>query len=138
MVKNRAALRQALGNINVLDWARSKDEVPDEYEICVVGRRIAARFRGFFHTSIDYELPNARDVIHESLILSELAKPTEVGQSGSPLVSRDGRGLFIGMHIAGKFEGNLALGYAIPAWHLLDPTRYGIPAGAERWVPFNP
>jgi hypothetical protein len=137
-VKNLTALRRALGNVKILDWARSKDEVPDEYDICVVDSRIRAKFRGFFQTSIDYELPQARDVLHECLILSELDIPTEVGQSGSPLISRDGRSLLVGMHIAGKFENNLALAYAIPAWHLLDPERYGLPSGAERWVPFNP
>lgn len=138
IVRNMTALRQVLGNTNVFDWARSKDDVPDEYDVCVAGTRIRAKLRGFFQPSIDYSLPHARDVIHECLILSELAVPTQAGQSGSPLISRDSRRLLIGMHIAGKFEDDLALGYAIPAWHLLDPERYGIPSGVERWVPFNP
>lgn len=138
MVRDVAALRQALGDINVFDWARSKEDVPDEYDVCVAGRRIGAKLRGFFQPSIDYGRLNARNVLHECLILSELNAPTQGGQSGSPLISRDSHKLLVGMHIAGKFENNVALGYAIPAWHLLDPERYGIPARAERWVPFNP
>ncbi len=138
IVKDLEALRQTLGSVKILDWARSEEDVPAEYDVCVVGKRIRAKLRGFFQPSIDYSMPRARDVIHESLIFSELESRTRMGQSGSPLISSDDRGLLIGMHIAGKFENNLAFGHAIPAWHLLDPTRYGIRAGAERWVPFNP
>jgi hypothetical protein len=139
IVKDVAALREALGDMNLFDWARSENDVPDEYDVVVRGRHISAKFRGFVQPSIDYQRPHARDVIHERLILSQLTTPTQIGQSGSPLVSRDGRGLLVGMHIAGKFDDeDGALGLAIPAWHLLDPERYGVPPGAERWVPFNP
>ena len=139
IVTDLAALRDALGDVNLTDWARSESDVPDEYEVVVPGRRIRARFRGFVQTSIDYKRPDARSVIHESLILSQLTTGSQPGQSGSPLVSRDGSGLLIGMHIAGKVDDKHGpLGLAIPAWHLMDPDRYGVPLGTERWGPFNP
>jgi hypothetical protein len=137
-VKDMTALREALGDLKLSDWARSENDVPDEYDLVVRGSRIKAKFRDFVQTSIDYKRPRARAVIHERLILSQLAVATQVGESGSPLLSRDG-GLFVGMHIAGKVDDEEGpLGLAIPAWHLLDPTRYGVPPGEERWVPFNP
>ena len=139
IVTDLAALRDALGDVNLADWARSESDVPDEYEVVVPGRRIRARFRGFVQTSIDYKRPDARSVIHESLILSQLTTGSQPGHSGSPLVSRDGSGLLIGMHIAGKVDDKHGpLGLAVPAWHLMDPDRYGVPLGTERWGPFNP
>lgn len=76
-----------------------------------------------------------------ALIRSQPQPATAPGDSGSPIVTRDGQTL-LGMHVSGidgvdDSGAYTVAAYMIPAWELLDPVNYtGV--GREQWTLMKP
>jgi hypothetical protein len=132
---NREALRDALLAPRVVNYARSAASFPGTYEIVTLTTTIPATFVDFIDARYDV---NGHDVGHPNLIQSQPDTGTNPGDSGSPIVSRDGRTL-LGMHVAGwagldPHDHFLAISYMIPAWQLFSAGNYANTSPDEVWT----
>ena len=128
-VRNPNALWAALRNVKLTGYARNNDKVPDSYWIHVANgppvkaRRVSPVPK--VHFRLHYK--NIGMVVHEQVI--EARSVTRPGDSGAPCTTRSTGGVLLGMHFAGPVqpenqppvEGKV---FMIPAWHLLDRSRY--------------
>ena len=125
-VTNVAGLQQALPLPEVTGYARTAAELPTNYDIVTSRGRINATFVDFVDEG-GYEV-SGRDIRHRRLVQSHPETGTDAGDSGSPVISKDGR-LLLGMHVAGLADLDrqgyyLTISYMIPAWDLLNPANY--------------
>lgn len=117
-VHDVGTLRMSLGTIKITSHARNSLEVPNTYWIHVAngGPKEARGPNTRISFSIRY--PNVGWVIHQLLIEGKAI--TVEGDSGAACTSHKKGGRFLGMHIAGG--GGIV--FMIPAWHLMDRSRY--------------
>lgn len=137
-VTDRQTLRDAMAGQRCTRYATSIDDIPPEYEILTPNGTRRARFvecvgRGRPVYRIG-DVWIAHDV---SLIRNQPEPATEAGDSGSPVLTKDG-GTLLGMHVSGINEIDsrgvyVVAAYMIPAWELLDPANYS-GVGNETWT----
>ncbi len=141
-VEQPAALRDALGGL-VFDSATSYLHEPGELDkdggFYVATGRLGADGRrllvwvNYEDTVTDFEMPYTRAdgskvvVRHDLVLFGVPAAPLIFGDSGAPAVRlRRGQQL-VGMYIGGE-DGRA---FVIPAWQLMHPANYGLPAEAQ-------
>ncbi len=141
-VTDREALREAAGDIVFTGYADSIDDIPAQYDILTPHGTRRARFVERIEPGrLAYQIGDVWIAHDVTLIRSQPGPATVEGDSGSPVVTGDGK-MLLGMHLAG-IDGKDAQGvytaaaYMIPAWELLDPANYtGV--GTETWTLMNP
>ena len=142
VVEQSAALRGALGGL-VFDSATSyvqdpseMDKIPGFYvatgRLGDDGRRLLVwvTYRNTVRNfKMDYPRGDGSNVTvrHDLVLFGEPAEPLTFGDSGAPAVRlRRGQQL-VGMYIGGE-DGRA---FVIPAWQLMHPANYGLPAEAQ-------
>ena len=133
------ALSQALQNVNLTGHARNNGQIPDSYWIHVADRAPVKARRVSPVPRVDFRLrySNIGMVVHDQVI--EALAATKSGDSGAPCTTRSTGGLLLGMHFAGpvqpknrpSVEGPV---FMIPAWHLLDRSRYQGGGAKKLWA----
>ena len=123
------SLWEALRNVRLSGFARNNLEIPDSYWIHVADRDPVRARRAAPVPRVNFPLryKNIGVVVHEQVI--EGRAVTKRGDSGAPCTSRANGGVLLGMHFAGPKQpakGSLVEGpvFMIPAWQLLDRSRY--------------
>jgi hypothetical protein len=133
-VLHEKALVRAIGVARPTRWAKTKTDILQQtsYVILTPRRRLVARPKeiaaGYV---IDYEHAGLHAVRHRQVVLSTTNDPPEGGDSGSPVVTTDGR-MLLGMHIAGNEDTGLCV--MIPAWALLSRFDYQHVGSGESWA----
>ena len=131
-------LWEALDNIVLSGFARNNPQVPNWYWIHVADRDPvkARRVAPVPRSNFPLRYKNIGVVVHEQVI--EGLAATKRGDSGAPCTSRADGGVLLGMHFAGPEQpstGSLVEGpvFMIPAWHLLDRSRYQRGSSKKLW-----
>lgn len=140
VVQQPAALRAALGGLafdSATSYVHGPDEVGDGFYVAT-GRRGADNRRllvwvSYHNTVRDFKMVYTRrdgsgvTVRHDLVLFGMASDVLSYGDSGSPAVmQRRGRQL-VGMYIGGA-DGRA---FVIPAWQLMSPANYGLPAEAQ-------
>jgi hypothetical protein len=128
-------LRLAVRGLRITDRARERRHIVERasFWVCLPTGPVRARFKEFVPPGghpLDYEVPGARRVLHEQLVLVVQDTPTFPGDSGAPVLSTPGGGMLLGMHIGSNGEG---LGLMIPAWLLIGPRGYAGSSDEDSW-----
>lgn len=131
--ESRALLRAALGSTSCADWAKAHTDLPERDAYVQTTRepiRVQIALMADPHILINYDNGNIEGHHEQLIVYTSAESPLAGGDSGAPLTSEPEGGLLLGMHIAVK--SNERRGYAVPAWHLMDPTRYENGTGVKR------
>lgn len=136
-VTDLLALRDGTDGTWCMRYATSIDDMPAEYQILTPHGILSARFVESIPRGRPlYRIGNIWIAHDVQLIRSQPKQATKEGDSGSPVVTKDGE-MLLGMHVAGINEidengVHTVAAYMIPVWHLLDPANYS-GVGSEKW-----
>jgi hypothetical protein len=134
-VVDPGALSGVLGNVKLTGYVRTPDDIPARYRqlyIQTSSGPVRADCAGYSHGSIDYDAPGATKVVHKELL--DLIKTPKVivgGDSGAAVTTELGGGLLAGMIVSSDRASSCR---AIPAWDLLDPSKYNGADDSEVWA----
>lgn len=130
-VIDEAALKAALGNLNLLDHANNQSQVSDVLWVSTSRGAARCAFVGYVgpNTPVDYDVDGLRAIVHGQLIRFRHDGKIRLGDSGGAVTNGRVGGRFIGMLIA----TNSTDGVAIPAWQLFYPQMYRGTSPNERW-----
>jgi hypothetical protein len=136
IVLDQQALKSALRGINFTSHAESTKDIPKtrQYYIRTPTKAITACYAGEYTMPIQYK--RIGWVRHMLLIESHLPDGGTIGgDSGSPVVTKTGGDVLLGMHIAGD---NAVRSFMIPAWFLMACSTYPALSVAGRLLLRNP
>jgi len=92
-----------------------------------------AECRGLWRSGLDVTLDPATEWMFAGELLEvELSAPTSAGDSGSAVTTRESPPRLVGMHI-GRSTKMSKVSICVPAWRLLDSTRYEGPQRNVAW-----
>ena len=99
-ISDHHALSNALGNVRITNILQPGDPVPPIYYILTPNGPVEVQFRGWWENHvISYE--GYGRICHDELLYSKCIQgSTQLGDSGSPVVSQLNGGTLLGMHIA--------------------------------------
>lgn len=130
-VTNSQHLGNAISDISLNGWAKTRFDIQPGQTVYIIRPRSPNRVKAQlvrFKKDFQIKYGGVGPVTHRLLLEIQADSETKAGDSGSPIVSSDGKTL-IGMHIAGRDKTSLA----IPAWELMAPHRYSKGRRHEIW-----